>query len=70
MAVDEPENITYEENECFLTGGGSLHGMVPEAHTDEDCGKDGETHELIISIEAGAIERRALPGSASFPNCQ
>ena len=39
----------YQEDECLLTGGGSLHGIVSEAHTDEDDGEDGKTHKLIIS---------------------
>lgn len=63
-------SVTYKENECLLTGRGSLHSMVPEAHTDEDCGKDGETHKLIISMKTGTINRSDLPGLASFPNCQ
>jgi len=50
-------SVTYKENECFLTGRGSLHSMIPEAHTDEDCGKDGETHKLIISMKTGTINR-------------
>jgi hypothetical protein len=45
--------VTHKEDECLLTGGSSLHGMVPETHADEDDGKDGESHELDISIGIG-----------------
>jgi hypothetical protein len=48
---------TYKEDKCLSTGGGSLHGIVSETHTDKDDGKDGETHKLIISKRTNGMKR-------------
>jgi hypothetical protein len=61
-------DTTYEEDECLSTSGGSLHGIVSETHTDEDDGKDGETHKLIISKGTDEMKRYHSPGLASFPS--
>lgn len=47
---------THKEDKCLFTSGSRLHCIVAEAHTDEDDGKNGESHEL------DGISTRALSG--------